>query len=405
LRYWLQEPVVFERFTETARKSVFFARYEASAAGTSEIEAPHLLLGILRADAALAQLVGPPDRIEQLRQRIFEEPSQKANVPLNADLPLSHDAKRALSHAAEQAEKLQDKYITAEHLLLGLVYEKDSPVAVLMREMGVSMKKLRVPVPPQVQQDLQPARPTSVRNLTAAAEAGALDPVIGRTSEIDQIVQILLRRHKNWVALLGEPGVGKTAVLQGLAQRISDGAVSHFLPAQTVLSIDAFRVPDAADLGHAPMILCLEGLFDLADQVGVQTLAVVEPLIQAGNSHLIATGSPAGLARFPAPLARLFERVDLLPPSEAEAIEILLGVKERYERFHRVTISVEVARTAVIYSRRFLASRVLPDRAIDLLDEACSRARMKAKAAAEIDDIDAVVRARTGARSLPPEQT
>ena len=387
---------MFERFTETARKSVFFARYEASAAGTLQIEGPHLLLGILRSDETLARLFGPPDRIERLRQRILEGPSVKANIPVTADLPLSHDAKRALSHAAEQAEKLHDKHITAEHLLLGLLYEKDSPVAVLMRDMGVSMKKLRATVTRPAPQDPVPARPGIARNLTAEAEAGALDPVIGRTSEIDQILQILLRRHKNWVALIGEPGMGKTAVLHGLAQRIGDGAVSHFLSAQTVLSIDAFRVPDPGDLGRVSVILCLEGLFDLADQDGLKTLAVVEPLIKAGNSYVIATGSPDGLARFPGPLARMFERVDLLPPSEAEAIDIVVGVKERYERFHGVTVPEETARAAVTYSRRFLAHRVLPDRAIDLLDEACSRARMHGKISADLADLDAVVRARTG---------
>jgi ATP-dependent Clp protease ATP-binding subunit ClpC len=406
LRYWLQEPAVFERFTESARKSVFFARYEASAAGTLQIEATHLLLGILRADEELAtRLVGPPDRIDRIRQRVFEAPSSHASIPLNADLPLSHEAKRAMAHAAEEAAKRQDKHITAEHLLLGLVREKDAPVALLLREVGVSMKKMRAPAPRPAPQDPEPARPAAVRNLTAAAAAGALDPVIGRAPEIDQVIQILLRRGKNWVALIGEPGVGKTAVLHGLAQRISDGAAAQFLAARTVLSLEAFRVPKEEDLGRAPMILCLEGLFDLADQGGLETLAVAEPLIKAGDSHLIATGTPEGLARFPAPLARLFERVDLAPPAEAEAIRIVIGVKERYERFHAVSIAEEVARAAVVYSRRFLAHRVLPDRAIDLLDEACSRARMNGKVAAEVEDIDAVVRARTGARSLQPEQT
>jgi ATP-dependent Clp protease ATP-binding subunit ClpC len=396
---------VFERFTETARKSVFFARYEASAAGTVEIEATHLLLGVLRADERLARLVGPPERIEQMRQRIFETTSGKASIPLTSDLPLSDEAKRAMSRAAEEAERTQDKHITAGHLLLGLLYEKNSPVAILMREMGVSTKKLRAPVTRPEEKAPEPARPLTVRNLTSAAEAGALDPVIGRAAEIDQIVQILLRRRKNWVALIGEPGVGKTAVLQGLAQRINDGAVPEFISARNVLSIDAFRVPKEGELGRTQVILCLEGLFDLADQGGLQTLAVVDPVIKATNSHLIATGSPEGLARFPAPLARRFERVDLLPPSEAEAVDMVIGVKEQYERFHGVSVADEVARAAVVYSRRFLARRVLPDRAIDLLDEACSRARMNGRSCAEVADIDAVVCARTGAHSLPPEQS
>jgi len=403
LRYFLQEHPVFERFTEAARKSVFFARYEASAAGTLQIEATHLLLGVLRADEGLAKLVGPPERIERMRQRIFEKTSGKASIPLNADLPLSDEAKRAMSRAAEEAERRQNKHITAEHLLLGLLYNKNSPVAILMREMGVSPKKLHASVKPRQEEAPEPARPLTLRNLTAAAEAGALDPVIGRASEIDQIVQILPRRRKNWVALIGEPGVGKTAVLQGVAQRISDGAAPGSLLA--VLSIDAFRVAKEEELGHGPVILCLEGLFDVADQGGIQTLAVVDPLIKATNSHLIATGSPEGLAQFPAPLARMFERVDLLPPSEAEAIEIVLGVKERYEGFHGVSVSGEVARAAVIYSRRLLTRRVLPDRAIDLLDEACSLVRMNGRVSVEAADIDAVVRARTGPGSLPPEQS
>jgi ATP-dependent Clp protease ATP-binding subunit ClpC len=393
---------MFERYTEAARKSVFHARFEASAAGSPYIESVHLLLGVLQGDPPLAaRLVGPPDKIDRLRQRLVKPVPQPGT---SVDLPLSQESKRAIAYAFAEAGKLNHRHIGPEHLLLGLARETDSAAAALLREMGLTVDRLReeavraaeIPRPPRRQR--LPELADGICDLTSAAAAGTLDPLIGREADIERIITILLRRKKHWIALTGESGVGKTALLHGLAQRIAAGDGPRNLADQRVLTVEALLLARLGDPGDEPVILCVEGLFDLPPDHAVKALRALQPQAVRQKLCVIATGSPEGFRRLAGPLARYFELVELLPPAESEAIRILTGLKEKYERFHGAAIPEDAIRAAVALSRRFLPHRLLPDRALDLLDDAGAYASLTGKTEIAPADLEAAAAARMGAQ-------
>ncbi len=409
---------MFERYTEAARKSVFYSRYAASAAGCQYIEAVHLLVGVLQSDEELAlRLLGSPEKIDRIRQRILTAPSKPAGT--SVDLPFSDEGKRVLAYSAEESERLNHRHIGTEHILLGLARETKSPAAALLLEMGLTIEYLREAAARTPEPEKQEAKrekmsdlaavlsklrergggtgaslPDLSIDLTSEAAESRRDPLIGREAELERMLQILLRRNRNWVALTGEAGVGKTALLEGLAQRIMDGT-AHPLGGYRVLSIDALLFAGSRDLCEGSVILCVEGLFELPAGEAVRAVRTLQQQASRSDARIIGTGSPDGFRRLADPLARHFELVELLPPTEAETIRILTGLKEKYEKFHGVTIAGDTIRAAVSLSRRFLSHRLLPDRAIDLLDDAAARARLKGKKELEPQDI------ATGV--LPPE--
>src|ERR1700691_3828276 len=215
---------MFERYTEKARRVIFFARYEASQFGSPYIETEHLLLGLLREDKALTN-------------RFFRSrPS---------GLPLSNECKRVLAYAAEEAERLSHKHIGTEHLLLGLLREEKCFAAEILHERGLRLSTIREELARTSQEKAQPQRQRESsllsefsRDLTQAAMDSQLDPLVGRDGELERVVQILCRRTKNNPVLIGEPGVGKTAIVEGLAQRIADGEVPSFLADKRILALD-----------------------------------------------------------------------------------------------------------------------------------------------------------------------
>src|SRR5208337_412812 len=217
---------MFERYTEKARRVIFFARYEASQFGSPYIETEHLLLGLLREDKALTnRFLRSHASVESIRKQIEGHTTIREKVSTSVDLPLSNECKRVLAYAAEEAERLSHKHIGTEHLLLGLFREE------LAR---TSQEK---------SQPSQRNRESSLlsefsRDLTQSAMDNQLDPLVGRDSELERVVQILCRRTKNNPVLIGEPGVGKTAIVEGLAQRIADGEVPSFLADKLILALD-----------------------------------------------------------------------------------------------------------------------------------------------------------------------
>jgi ATP-dependent Clp protease ATP-binding subunit ClpC len=398
---------MFERYTQAARKAVFFARYEASQFGSPEIQTEHLLLGILREDAPLAiRVLGSTERVSHMRRRIEEGiPPAKEKIATAVDLPFSLPGKRVLAYGAEEAERLKHSHIGTEHLLAGLLREETGLAAQIMTEQGLTLAKVREEaaksVPPL---EVPPLRKSSIRSLsadpaaepkerpkvdppfrdlTALAANGLLGPLIGRERELEHIIRILSRRTRKNAVLIGEPGVGKTAIVEGLAQRIANNAVPATLAGRSVLAIDAAALiapKSAPDLAaHPGAILFVHGLFDIAStgySWGVlEAIRVLEPLIARSGLQLIATGTPAGYRETVAKagvLALHFEMVPVLPPNEREAGEILRGVKDLYQKHHDVIISDEAIEAAVAASGRFLRHRFLPDRALDLLDEAAA---------------------------------
>jgi ATP-dependent Clp protease ATP-binding subunit ClpC len=367
---------MFEKYTEKARKAIFFARYEASQFGSEHIETEHLLLGILREDRALfLRLLKVPEKTHSIREQVEKQLSRREKISTSVDLPLSHDCKRVLKHAAQESERLDDNYIAPAHFLLALLREPDCVAGKIMLEHGITSSQLEQARLPE------PAEPISfsplsdgVRDLTAEGREGKLNPLIGRAAELENVIRILSRRTRNNPALIGEPGVGKNALIEGLAQRIADGAVPENLADRPILVVDAGSLP-LADLTNRPnAILCVHGLFDLARKGAGWGVYL------ARGAQCIATGTPAGLRlamERAESLVRLFEVVPVLPPDEEEAIRIVSAVKERYEKFHGVTITKEAVETAVSASRWFLRHRQLPDRAIDLIDDAGASVKLR----------------------------
>lgn len=437
---------MFEKYTETARKAVFMARFEASRSGGQYIETEHLLLGILLMDAGLAlRLLRSPEKVEAIREQIEKRHPLRESRSTSVDMPLSHESKRALDHANQEAERRRQKHIGSEHLLLGICLEETSFGAQILRENLLTSKELgaeadrskpgetasgtvsapppEAATPPETLRDLtEKARkalkaeaaplsaststfvppptaappPAVFRNLSEAAREGTLSPLIGRERELERIIQILSRRTRNNPVLVGEPGVGKTALVEGAAQRIADGDVPTILADRPVFAIDASSLvapsrrarsgegPERliAQLTAQPIgILCIDGLLDLAASPGwgaIEATHVLEVLSRSGI-QCIATGTPAGLRRAvenAGVLVRHFEVVEIAPATEEEAVRILAGLKQRYEKFHGVVFGDGVIEAAVFASGRFLAHRHLPDRALDLIDEAGARAKV-----------------------------
>ena len=237
---------MFERYTEKARRVIFFARYEASQFGSPYIETEHLLLGLLREDKALAnRFLRSHAAIESIRKQIEAHTTIREKVSTSVDLPLSHECKRVLAYGAEEAERLNHKHIGTEHLLLGLLREEKCFAAEILHERGLRLSQVREEIQRSSSEKVASNRPKESsllaefsRDLTQAAMDGSLDPLIGRDYELERVVQILCRRTKNNPVLIGEPGVGKTAIVEGLAQRIADGDVPSFLADKRILALD-----------------------------------------------------------------------------------------------------------------------------------------------------------------------
>jgi ATP-dependent Clp protease ATP-binding subunit ClpC len=236
---------MFERYTEQARKAVFFARYEASQCGSTQIETEHLLLGILREDTQLAQRLSlSPAKVEKIRAQICKPFEGRSSTSTSVDLPLSPLCKRALKYGAEEADRLKQRNIAPEHLLLGILREESAPVAAILRDFGFSFDRVRDEAIRRAAERIAPkpveSLPTTgpFRDLIQAAASDESGPLVGREREVERIIRILSRRTKNNVFLIGEAGVGKTAIVEGLAQRMAQARVPSFLEDRRLVALD-----------------------------------------------------------------------------------------------------------------------------------------------------------------------
>ena len=399
---------MFERYTEKARRVIFFARYEASQFGSPYIETEHLLLGLLREDKALTnRFLRSHASIESIRKQIEGRTTIREKVSTSVDLPLSQECKRVLAYAAEEAERLSHKHIGTEHLLLGLLREEKSFAAEILHERGLRLSTIREELN-RVQNEKMSsnrAKETSLlsefsRDLTQAAMEGQLDPLIGRENELERVVQILCRRTKNNPVLIGEPGVGKTAIVEGLAQRIADGNVPSFLSDKRILALDLSLIVAGTkyrgqfeerlktimkELMEAQnAVIFIDELHTLVGagsaEGSLDAANILKPALSRGEIQCIGATTPGEYRKSierDRSLERRFQAVKVPPPSEADAIKILLGIKERYEKFHAVTYNDDALRTAVYHSSRYIPDRFLPDKAVDLIDEAGARVKLQ----------------------------
>jgi ATP-dependent Clp protease ATP-binding subunit ClpC len=399
---------MFERYTEKARRVIFFARYEASQFGSPYIETEHLLLGLLREDKALTnRFLRSHASIESIRKQIEARTPSREKVSTSVELPLSQECKRVLAYAAEEAERLSHKHIGTEHLLLGLLREDKSFAAEMLHERGLRLSGLREELSRSQSEKVSASRSkeTSLltefsRDLTQAALENQLDPLVGREHEVERVVQILCRRTKNNPVLIGEPGVGKTAIVEGLAERISEGDVPSFLSDKRILALDLSLIVAGTkyrgqfeerlktimkELMEAQnAVIFIDELHTLVGagsaEGSLDAANILKPALSRGEIQCIGATTPAEYRKSiekDRSLERRFQAVKVPPPTEDEAVKILFGIKERYEKFHAVTYHDEALTAAVYHSNRYIPDRFLPDKAVDLIDEAGSRVKLR----------------------------
>ncbi len=402
---------MFERYTEKARRVIFFARYEASQFGAPAIEPEHLLLGLLREDKSLTTrfLVRAQSSVDAIRKEVEGRSALREKISASVELPLSATTRRVLAYAHEESDRLQHRHIGTEHLLLGLLREEHSVAAEILLERGLRISAVREEVvrlsgadPRAAQKKETPHLAEFSRDLTDDAVQDKLDPLVGREAEIERVVQILCRRTKNNPVLIGEPGVGKTAIVEGLAQRIVRGEVPSFLDGKRVLSLDLSLIVAGTkyrgqfeerlkqimrELVENPQyIVFIDELHTLVGagsaEGSLDAANILKPALSRGEIQCIGATTPAEFRKSiekDRSLERRFQSVKVPPPSEEEAVRILEGVRERYEAFHQVHYADDALEAAVYQSNRYIPDRFLPDKAIDVIDEAGARVKLRVR--------------------------
>ena len=407
---------LFERFTERARQVVVLAQDEARALKHNYIGTEHILLGLLREEEGLAARV-----LESLDITVEEVRAQVARIVGQGDevttgqIPFTPRAKKVLELALREALSLGHNYIGTEHILLGLVRENEGVAARILLDFDADAEKIRNeiirmlsgPGRRQSGASVAPGEKTKSsklldqfgRNLTKLAVEGKLDPVVGRQTEIERVMQILSRRQKNNPVLIGEPGVGKTAVVEGLASRISSSQVPEILKGKQIYTLDlAALVAGSKYRGEfeerlkkvmkeitqrGDIILFIDELHNLvgagAAEGAIDAASILKPALARGEIQTIGATTLDEYRKYlerDAALERRFQQVRVEEPSIDETVQILRGLRDRYEAHHRCKISDEALSAAAALADRYIQDRHLPDKAIDLIDEAGSRVRI-----------------------------
>ncbi|MBI4641428.1 MAG: ATP-dependent Clp protease ATP-binding subunit [Candidatus Tectomicrobia bacterium] len=403
---------MFKRFTERARRVIILAREEAEHHQHEYLGTEHILLGIIKDGGGIAVSVLEKFGIDLkvLKQEVEKNLPKSLNSLIVGEIPFTPKAKKVLEYAVEEARLMGHNYIGTEHLLLGLIKEKDGIASKVLTSMGIRMAETReetlnllgerVQRGPVREKGKTPALDEFGRDLTELALEGKLDPVIGRYDEIERIIQILSRRTKNNPVLIGEPGVGKTAIVEGLAQKIIDKEVPQILYNKRVINLDLgalvagtkYRGQFEArmktimkEIKQAEnIILFIDELHTLvgagAAEGSVDASNMLKPALSRGEVQVIGATTLDEYRRYiekNGALERRFQPIIVKPPTVDETIQILRGLKDKYEIHHRAKITDESLIAAAKLSDRYVSDRFLPDKAIDVMDEAGSRARLQ----------------------------
>jgi ATP-dependent Clp protease ATP-binding subunit ClpC len=409
---------MFNRFTEKARKVVVYAKDEAKRLNHDYIGTEHLLLGLVSEQEGVASNVLKKLGLDLTSIRIEVERTveQGGQSPVIGDIPFTPRSKKALELASEEARDIGHNYIGTEHLLLGLMKEGEGIASRVLINLGLDLNKVRQQVLELLGSGIPghsnlstgdstpkktPALDAYGRDLTQQAREDALDPVIGRTDEVERILQILSRRTKNNPVLLGEAGVGKTAIVEGLAQKIVKGDVPDLLKNKKVIMLDiSLMVAGTKYRGQfeerikavmdeikksGNIILFVDELHTLvgagAAEGAIDAANILKPALARGEIQCVGATTLDEYRKYiekDAALERRFQTIIVEQPSVDEAILILKGLRDKYEAHHRVKYSDESLEASVKLSERYISGRCLPDKAVDILDEAGARARLKA---------------------------
>src|SRR5213082_760984 len=422
---------MFERFTDRARKVMALANQEAQRFNHEYIGTEHILLGLVKEGSGVGANVLKNLDVDLRKVRLEVEKLVKSGPDMvtMGKLPQTPRAKKVIEYAIEEARNLNHNYVGTEHLLLGLLREHDGVAAQVLMNLSLKLEEVREEVlnllgagveteePAQEKQGQKgksktPALDSFGRDLTELAKEGQLDPVIGRKNEIERVIQILCRRQKNNPVLLGEAGVGKTAIVEGLAQMIVGNSVQEILHDRRLVVLDlAMMVAGTKYRGQfeerikAVMnevrrakntILFIDELHTLVGAGGAEGASdasnVLKPALARGEIQCIGATTLDEYRKYiekDGALERRFQQIIVNPPSKTEAVEILRGLRDRYEAHHRVQIKDEALSSAVDLSDRYISGRCLPDKAIDVIDEAGARVRLKAMTRPpDLKDID-----------------
>ncbi len=401
----------FDRFTKRARRVLTLAQEEAQRLNHNYIGTEHLLLGLVREENGVAVRVLQELKVDlkQIRERI-ERTVGRGQRAMYGKLSLTPRTKRVIELAVDEARRLGHHYIGTEHLLLGLVREGEGVAVDVLKGLGVSLEKVRAQTARVMmesssrsgtateQRKETPLVDQLATDLTVQAEQGKLDPVIGRKLEIERVIQILSRRNKNNPALIGEPGVGKTAIIEGLAQRIIKNEVPETLVSKRVVMLDVGSLVAGTmyrgqfeerlkrvieELKESGTILFIDEVHMLvgAGSAGssVDAANILKPALARGELQCIGATTLDEYRKYiegDAALERRFQPVTVDEPTIDETVQILQGVRSRYEAHHNLKITDESLEAAANLSARYVTERFLPDKAIDLIDEAGSRVRL-----------------------------
>lgn len=424
--------MMFERFTEKAIKVIMLAQEEARRLGHNFVGTEQILLGLVGEGTGIAAktLKGMGINLKEARAEV-EKIIGRGSGFVAVEIPFTPRAKRVLELSWDEARQLGHNYIGTEHLLLGLIREGEGVAAKVLESLGVDLSKLRSSLIRMLGEtrgssassgsgsgsssssssssggkSKTPTLDEFSQNLTLAAEELRLDPVIGRETEVERMVQILGRRTKNNPVLIGEPGVGKTALAEGLAQRIVNGDVPEMLRDKKIIQLDMGllvagtkyrgefeerlkKVMDEIRQANN-IILVIDEMHTLigagAAEGAIDAANILKPSLSRGELQVIGATTISEYRKHiekDAALERRFQPVFVDQPSLSEAVEIIRGLREKYEEHHKLTISDEAIEAAVILSDRYISDRFLPDKAIDLIDEASSRVRLNNSALPE----------------------
>jgi ATP-dependent Clp protease ATP-binding subunit ClpC len=410
---------MFERFTEKAIKVIMLAQEEARRLGHNFVGTEQILLGLIGEGTGIAAktLKGMGVNLKEARAEV-EKIIGRGSGFVAVEIPFTPRAKRVLELSWDEARQLGHNYIGTEHLLLGLIREGEGVAARVLENLGVDLTKVRSNVIRMLGEtrgsasgggtsaqgrSKTPTLDEFAQNLTQAAQELRLDPVVGREKEIDRVIQILGRRTKNNPVLIGEPGVGKTAIAEGLAQRIVNGDIPEILHDKKIVQLDIgllvagtkYRgefeerlkkvMDEIRQAGN--IILVIDELHTLigagAAEGAIDAANILKPALSRGELQCIGATTITEYRKHiekDAALERRFQPVTVDEPSVEETIEIMRGLREKYEQHHKLVISDEALEQAAKLSSRYITDRFLPDKAIDLVDEASSRVRLSASA-------------------------
>ena len=400
---------MFEKYNEKARRALFFARYESSKLGSKVIESEHILLGVLREGEEIikeifARFNVKPDEIRREIEgdRVFVE-----RVSSTQELPLSEESKKILAYASHEAESMMHPYVGTEHLLIGILRVDPCVAGRILMSHGFNLYGVREETIALIkereaskQKKELPFLAEYARDLTALAQQGAFDPLVGRDVEVERIIQILSRRTKNNPILLGEPGVGKTAIVEGLAQRIVEGGVPLFLAQRKILALDLSLIVAGTKYRgqfeerlkgilkelkeNLDLIVFIDEIHSLigagSAEGSLDAANILKPALSRGEISCIGATTWKEYRKYiekDRSLLRRFQAIMVAPPDEKETLRILEGVRERYETFHHVHYTPDAIRTAVYQASRYIPDRFFPDKAIDILDEAGAKVKLR----------------------------